>query len=233
MASSIPPLPAVAAESASQNRNRVQAFTQNLANLSAGVRASGDSIRPVEAPPRVEPVPLAAEIRAASDAITQARTADRNLNQLTDVLSRARGLAFQAVNDRSRSPRPDQQEEFRQLIEESRDLTADPDFLRDVSLATFPASIGAIQVIDRTLSEISDQRGLLGLFQTQKLAQVGNMLRTGISGVVSSNAVIRDRVVATNLATSAVADLTSAQNSSLLSGNTAAGQILASLVGQL
>ena len=64
MASSIPPLPAVAAESASQNRNRVQAFTQNLANLSAGVRASGDSIRPVEAPPRVEPVPLAAEIRA-------------------------------------------------------------------------------------------------------------------------------------------------------------------------
>jgi hypothetical protein len=109
---------------------------------------------------------------------------------------------------------------------------ADPDFLRDVSLASFPASLGAIQVIDRTLSEISDQRGLLGLFQAQKLAQVGNMLRTGISGVVSSNAVIRDRVVATNLATSAVADLASAQNSSLLSGNTAAGQILASLVGQ-
>ncbi len=230
MALSIPPLPAVAAESP---RSTMREFSQDLERLASGVRGGAAPVRPLEAPARIEPVSLAAEVRQAADSVTQARGADRNLEQLEGILGQARNLAFQAVNDRTRTARPEDQARFAELLDQGRELTADPEFLREASLSSFPASLGAIQVIDRTLSEISDQRGMLGIFQSAKLAQVGQMLRDGVAGVVSSSSVIRDRVVAVNLATSAAAAIESQRDSSLLGDSNAAGQILASLVGRL
>ncbi len=229
MAPSIQP---PAAPSASTQSN-MREFGQNLERLAHGVRTSGVGARPVEPAASVKPAEVAEEVRRASDSVTEARTKETGLKALEGLLGQARSLAFASVNERGKLARAEDLEAFAAVVKQARQVDGRPDYLEGIGIGDFKASLGAIQVIDRSLSELSDQRGLLGIFQASKLAQIGNLLRGGVAGVVSSSSVVRDRVVAVNLAASAAVDLGKQPESSLLGDGNAAGQILASMVGRL
>jgi flagellin-like hook-associated protein FlgL len=250
MALSIPPLPAVGAE----NTNRsLSGFSQSLEKLSTNLRQSGVGPRPATSEQfeeRVKAAELSKSVRNANDAVAEARTADQSLKKVGELLSKARSLAFDAINEPGSSLRSEDQVEYSKLLRRIDEIASSvvfgggpllegsPSFgpeggLSKVDLSSFQGSIGSIQVIDRAISEVGDQRGLLGIFQVSKLSQIGNLLRTGVGGLVSSNSVVRDRTVAINLATSAASKLEQQPDSSLLGSGNAAGQILASLVGRL
>ena len=255
MALSIPPASVVSAES--QNRNVTQAsqgFSQSLEKLSSSLRQSGAGARPAEYGAQVEERVKAAElgksVRNANDAVSEARIAGEGLGRLDSLLGKARSLAFGSINEPGRRERETDQVEYSRVLKEIDSIASSVVFgggaliegsasfgpegsLKSIDLSSFKGSIGAIQVIDRAIGEVSDQRGLLGVFQTHKLASIGNLLRGGLGGLVSSDSVVRDRTVAERLATSAVSELQSQPDSSLLGSGNAAGQILASIVGRL
>ena len=255
MALSIPTTSAVAAESPNRNPTQAsQSFSSSLEKLSSSLRQSGAGVRPADYgaafEERVKAAELSKSVRDANDAVSEARTASEGLGKVDVLLRQARSLAFGAVNEPGRREREQDQVQYSKVLRDIDEIASGVVFgggpllegsqsfgteggLGKVDLSSFQGSIGAIQVIDRALSEVSDQRGLLGSFQTQKLMSIGNLLRGGIGGVVSSSAVVRDRVVAVNLAKSAVAELNQQSQSSLLGSGTAAGQILASIVGRL
>lgn len=255
MALSIPPASVVNTES--QNRNVTQAsqgFAQSLEKLSSSLRQSGVGTRPAEYGAQVEERVKAAElgksVRNANDAVSEARIAGEGLGRLDSLLGKARSLAFGSINEPGRRERETDQVEYSRVLKEIDSIASSVVFgggallegsasfgpegsLKSIDLSSFKGSIGAIQVIDRAIGEVSDQRGLLGVFQTHKLASIGNLLRGGLGGLVSSDSVVRDRTVAERLATSAVSELQSQPDSSLLGSGNAAGQILASIVGRL
>ncbi len=251
MALSITPIPAVSAESP---KRIVSEFSQSLAKLSSGLQQSGAGARPADYADREEGKVQAAEmskrIRDTNDAVTEARTADDGLKQIGDLLVRARGLVFGGINEPGRKLKEEDQAEFSQMLQRIDEIARSVVFgngpllagsqifgveggLAKTNVRSFTASIGAIQVVDRAISEVGDQRGLLGIFQSNKLAETGRILRGGLGGLVSSNSVLRDKTVALNLAQSAAGELLRERESSLLGTGTAAAQILASIVGRL
>ncbi len=249
MALSINQTPAVSGES-STNR----AFAQSLERLSSSIKQYGVGAQPaaygemIES--RVKALELGQQVRDTNDSVTEARIAGEKLTGLEAKLREARGLVFGSLNEPGRRLSDGDRVEFSKTIQEIDAIAASVVFgggpllegsqsfgsegeLQKIELSDQKASVGAIQVIDRAISEVTNQRGLLGIFQTAKLTSIGNLLRQGLDGVVSSNSVIRSRVVAQNLATSAAADIREQTESSLLGSNQAAGQILASIVGRL
>lgn len=254
MALSIASGPAAGTEP--QNTNHT--FSSSLERLGQSLRQSGTGARPAaygeqSTDPRVTPTELSKSVRDTSDSVSEARTAGNQLTKVEGLLGKARSLAFEAVNEPGQREREHDQAEFTKVAEQIDGIATGIVFgggpllagsksfgeegaLGKVDLSSFQGSIGAIQVIDRAISEVTDQRGLLGIFQSSKLSAIGNMLRSGISssaGVVSSSAVIRDRVSAVQLAQTTASQLQRQHDSSLLGSNNAAGQILASIVGRL
>lgn len=251
MASSINPIPAVSAESPNRSLSE---FSQSLEKLSSGLRQSGLATRPADYAGRddrkVQATELSKQVRDSNDAVTEARTAVDGLKQLDGLLSQARGLVFGGINEPGRKLRDEDQAEFSRVLQRVDQVATSIVFgggpllagsvsfgaegnLAKADVSNFEGSIGAIQVLDRAISEVGDQRGLLGIFQSNKLAEIGRLLRGGLSGVVSSNSVIRDRTVAVNLAQSAAGELVRERESSLLGSGNKAGQVLASIVGRL
>lgn len=238
MAPPIPPLTAVSAESL--NRNMSTGFAQSLDRLAYGVRQSGAGARPVEYVAgdlaQVKAAEAIEQVLSANDAVTEARMADRNFEKVSGKLARARELTFQAVNSPEKRLRGEDRDEFDRMIDAVQELTQGSPLvdgnLKRLDPGSFQGSLGAIQVIDRAISEVTDQRGLLGMFQASKLTQIGNFLRDGVAGVVTSNSVIRDRVVAVNLAQSAVAALENQKSNGLLANSEVAGQVLAAIAGR-
>jgi flagellin-like hook-associated protein FlgL len=251
MASSINPIPAVSAESPNRSLSE---FSQSLEKLSSGLQKSGVGTRPADYADRedrkVQAAELSKQVRDTNDAVTEARTADEGLKQLDGLLSQARGLVFGGINEPGRKLKEEDQAEFSKVLQRVDQVASSLVFgggpllagsasfgaegnLAKADVSNFEGSIGAIQVVDRAISEVGDQRGLLGIFQSNKLAETGRLLRGGLAGVVSSNSVVRDRTVAVNLAQSAAGELVRERESSLLGSGNTAGQILASIVGRL
>ncbi|MFN7545328.1 MAG: hypothetical protein ACK5TN_21325 [Acidobacteriota bacterium] len=238
MASSIPPLSAVAAGNAQANMNTK--FSRNLDRLAAAVRQSAaqsilaESITgelvTVKATVAIE------QVNSANNAVAEARQADRNLDQAGLLLRRARTLAFEAINSPERRLSGQALEEFHRAIGQIGQLTADKPLaeggVAQVDPRSFKGSLSAIVVIDRALSELTDQRGLLGFFQASKLAEVGRMLRSGVAGAVTSSSVVRDRVVASALAQGASNRLEEQPGSSLLENRQGPGLILAAIAAR-
>jgi|GEM_PF-1060047 len=251
MASSINPIPAVSAESPNRSLSE---FSQSLERLSSGLRQSGVGARPADYADRearkVQAAELSKNVRDTNDAVTEARTADEGLKQIDGLLAKARGLVFGGINEPGRKLKDEDQAEFSRVLQRVDQVAQSLVFgsgplldgsesfgaegkLAKTDVSNFEGSIGAIQVVDRAISEVGDQRGLLGIFQSNKLAETGRLLRGGLGGIVSSNSVVRDRTVAVNLAESAAGELLRERESSLLGSGNAAGQILASIVGRL
>jgi len=254
MALSIPATPAAGVE----NTNRklltaTQSFSEGLERLSSSLRASGTGLRPadyggdLERTQRVQAAELGKNVRDANDAVHEARTANEGLSKLDVLLGKARGLAFRAINEPSRREREQDQVEYSEVLKEIEGIAASLIFgggpllegsgsfgvgagLQSVDLTSFQGSIGAIQIIDRAVAEVTDQRGLLGIFQSSKLDDAGKLLRDGLGGVITSSSVVRDRTVAVRLAQSVAADLGRQGESSLFGSGNAAGQIPASQV---
>lgn len=235
---SIPPLSAVAAGNAQANMNTK--FSRNLDRLAAAVRQSAaqsilaESITgelvTVKATVAIE------QVNSANNAVAEARQADRNLDQAGLLLRRARTLAFEAINSPERRLSGQALEEFHRAIGQIGQLTADKPLaeggVAQVDPRSFKGSLSAIVVIDRALSELTDQRGLLGFFQASKLAEVGRMLRSGVAGAVTSSSVVRDRVVASALAQGASNRLEEQPESSLLENRQGPGLILAAIAAR-
>lgn len=235
---SIPPLSAVAAGNAQANMNTK--FSRNLDRLAAAVRQSAaqsilaESITgelvTVKATVAIE------QVNSANNAVAEARQADRNLDQAGLLLRRARTLAFEAINSPERRLSGQALEEFHRAIGQIGQLTADKPLaeggVAQVDPRSFKGSLSAIVVIDRALSELTDQRGLLGFFQASKLAEVGRMLRSGVAGAVTSSSVVRDRVVASALAQGASNRLEEQPGSSLLENRQGPGLILAAIAAR-
>lgn len=251
MALSITPIPAVSAESPKRSLSE---FSQNLEKLSSGLQQSGVGAKPADYSDhddrKVQAAELSKNIRDTNDAVTEARTADDGLRQIGELLVQARGLVFGGVNEPDRKLKDADQAEFSRVLQRIDAIAGSVVFgggpllaarqafgaeggLAKVDVSSFTGSIGAIQVVDRAIIEVGDQRGLLGIFQSNKLAETGKILRGGLGGLVSSNSVVRDRTVAVNLAQSAAGELLREKESSLLGSGNAAGQILASIVGRL
>jgi len=250
MAPSIPSNSVVQAEN--QNRN-VSEFSQSLEKLSQGLRQSGQGARPAsygeQFDQRVKAAELAKNVRNVSEAVTEARTASDGLQKVGELLGEARGLAFGAINEPGRRLGNEDLARFSGVVQKMERLSEKVVFgggpllegsrnfgrggeLGKLDLSNFEGSLGAIQVIDRALSEVGDQRGLLGVFQSSKLADIGRLLRGGLGGVVSTKSVVVDRVVAVEEAEGLGVKILQAKESSLLSSGNAAGQILASIVGR-
>jgi len=254
MALSISSNPAVRVDSQPVSQDFSRSFSEGLGKLSSRLLKSGVGARPAEYgeqfEQRVKAAELSKSVRNANDSVAEARTASEGLGRVEELLGEARSLAFGAINKPGQREREQDQIEYSKKLRDIDAIASNVVFgggplleasasfgasggLSKVDLSSFQGSIGAIQVIDRAIVEVTDQRGLLGIFQTSKLSSIGNLLRGGVGGLVSSTAVVRDRVVAVNLATSAVAKLGEETGSSVLSSNTAAARILESFVGRL
>jgi hypothetical protein len=238
MAPSIPPLSAVAAGNTQANMDTK--FSRNLDRLAYGVRQGAPPQPPAEFVAgelgQVKPTEAMEQVRSTNDAVTEARRADRNLDQAGQLLRRARSLAFDGINSPERGLEGQNLEDFRRAIEKAGQLTAGKPLVEgsmdQVDPRSFKGSLGAIVVIDRALSELTDQRGLMGLFQASKLAEVGRMLRSAVAGVVTSNSVVRDRAVASTLAQGAFQRLEEQPGSSLLLNREGPGLILAEITSR-